>query len=180
MRITFTRKRTSPTPDPRPLVFTTYQVRLAKEQFTFSAAHFITYDGDVCEPLHGHNYRVAAEFAGPVDENQYVVDFIAARDALIAITRRLDHRVLLPTSHPRISVEQDEREVTARFDDRRWVFPASDCVLLPVANTTAEMLANFIGGELLAALHEKKDFRPESLEISVDECEGQQGICRWG
>jgi 6-pyruvoyltetrahydropterin/6-carboxytetrahydropterin synthase len=155
-----------------------YHVRLAKEQFTFCAAHFITYAGNVCEPLHGHNYRVSADFAGPLDENQYVVDFIAARDALVKITTSLDHRVLLPTSHPTIHVAEDDTEVTATFEDRRWVFPLSDCVLLPVANTTAELLARYIGDRLLAALHEQ-GFTPTALEVAVDECQGQQGVCRW-
>jgi 6-pyruvoyltetrahydropterin/6-carboxytetrahydropterin synthase len=156
----------------------TYHVRLRKEQFTFCAAHFITFAGNICEPLHGHNYRVAAEISGPLDENEYVVDFIAARDALITITRSLDHRVILPTSHPTIHVTSEGNEVTARFEERRWVFPASDCVLLPVANTTAELLAHHIGEQLLAALAEH-GFRPTSLEVSVDECEGQEGVCRW-
>ncbi len=157
----------------------TYRVHLAKDQFTFCAAHFITLDGDTCEPLHGHNYRVSVDIEGLPDENQYVVDFIAARDLLAEITGKLDHRVLLPTSHSQIKVDVDEREVVARFGDRRWVFPASDCVLLPVANTTAEMLAQFIGDALLAALAEKANFVPSSLEVAIDECDGQQGICRW-
>lgn len=155
-----------------------YQVRLAKEHFTFCAAHFITYAGDTCEPLHGHNYRVSAELSGPLDENQYVVDFIAARDALAGITGALDHRVLLPDSHPTIKVESDGNEVVARFEKRRWVFPKGDCVVLPVANTTVELLANYIGEQLLAALA-KHGFKPHSLEVAVDECQGQQGVCRW-
>lgn len=156
----------------------TYRVRLEKEHFTFCAAHFITYAGDICEPLHGHNYRVSAEMTGPLDENQYVVDFIAARDALAAITSALDHRVLLPESHPAIKVTSDDREVTAKFEDRRWVFPVGDCVVLPVANTTAELIANYIGEQLLAALT-GHGFKPHSLEVAVDECQGQQGVCRW-
>ena len=75
-----------------------YRVRLAKEHHVFSAAHFITFAGDVCERLHGHNYRVAVEVTGPLDKNQYVVDFIALRDELKVITDDLDHRVLLPAS----------------------------------------------------------------------------------
>ena len=63
-----------------------YSVRLQKECHVFSAAHFITYNGNICEPLHGHNYRVWVEVEGPLDENQYVVDFIALRDALQSIT----------------------------------------------------------------------------------------------
>ncbi len=38
-----------------------FRVRVQKEAFTFCAAHFITFNGNVCERLHGHNYRVAAE-----------------------------------------------------------------------------------------------------------------------
>ncbi|MEM8865290.1 MAG: 6-pyruvoyl tetrahydropterin synthase family protein [Planctomycetota bacterium] len=155
-----------------------YHVRLAKEQFVFCSAHFITFDGNVCERLHGHNYRVAAEVHGELDENHYVVDFIAARDALLQITGELDHRVLLPTEHTAISVTADEKEVTARFEERRWIFPLEDCVLLPVANTTAELLARYIGLRLETALRERCGAEPTDLLISVDECDGQQGIWR--
>ena len=118
-----------------------YSVRIQKECHVFSAAHFITFDGQTCEPLHGHNYRVWAEVAGPLDENHYVVDFIALRDRLKSITDSLDHHMLLPTSHPHIRVEPTETEVEVRFADRRWVFPRAECALLPVPNTTAELLA---------------------------------------
>ena len=99
-----------------------YRVLLQKEQLVFSAAHFITFAGDICECLHGHNYGVKAEVAGPLDENQYVIDFIAFRDALAEIIKQLDHRVLLPTKHPLIAVHQSDAEVTASFRDKRWVF----------------------------------------------------------
>lgn len=157
-----------------------YAIRLAKEAFTFSAAHFITYNGDVCEPLHGHNYRVTVEASAPLDENRYVIDFVATRDAIAAITAELDHRVLLPTEHPRIRVEQTDEgrpEVVARYEDRRWVFPADDCRLLPVANTTAEELARWIGERLLEALGER-GASIRGLTVSVDECDGQVGVCR--
>ena len=64
-----------------------FHVRVAKEQLTFSAAHFITLkDGSLCERLHGHNYRVAAEIVGPLDNSQCVIDFIAVRDMLAELT----------------------------------------------------------------------------------------------
>lgn len=154
-----------------------HHVRLAKEQFTFSAAHFITFAGNICERLHGHNYHVAVEVHGPLDENQYVIDFIALRDAVTAITRELDHHVLLPTGHQAIEVVADGQEVTATFEERRWVFPLGDCVLLPVANTTAELVARYIGERLLADIEQKLGHRPQRLIVSVDECDGQLGIC---
>jgi 6-pyruvoyltetrahydropterin/6-carboxytetrahydropterin synthase len=154
----------------------TYHVRVTKDYLVFSAAHFITFNGNVCERLHGHNYRVAAEVFGPLDENHYVVDFIALRDALRELVAELDHYVLLPTQHPQIHVTANQTSVEATFDDRRWVFPRGDCVLLPVANTTAEMLARYLGGKLLQSLADRIGYRPERVLIEVDECEGQIGV----
>jgi len=156
-----------------------YRVRLEKEQHVFSAAHFITFNGDVCERLHGHNYGVAVEVDGPLDENQYVIDFIALRDELKLITDELDHRMLLPTSHPLIRVAVGDREVEAVFtpDARRWLFPRGDCALLPLANTTAELLAHYIGQRLLAAIQRRTGQTPSRLQIAIDENHGQWGIC---
>jgi len=154
-----------------------YWVRVTKDYLVFSAGHFITFNGNVCERLHGHNYRVTAEVFGPLDENHYVIDFIALRNALQAIVLELDHHMLLPTGHPTIKVTADETSVEAVFEDRRWVFPRGDCVLLPVPNTTAELLARYIGRRLLDDLAAKTGARPKRLRIAVDECEGQVGVC---
>jgi 6-pyruvoyltetrahydropterin/6-carboxytetrahydropterin synthase len=158
-----------------------YRVRLEKEQHVFSAAHFITFNRNVCERLHGHNYGVAVEVEGPLDENEYVIDFIALRDELKAITDELDHHMLLPTGHPLISVRAGDVEVEVTFtpDGRRWVFPRGDCVLLPIANTTAELLARYIAERLRAAIFERTGFSPARLEVSVDENHGQWGIFAW-
>ena len=155
-----------------------YRVQLQKEQLVFSAAHFITFAGDICECLHGHNYGVKAEVAGPLDENSYVVDFIAFRDSLDKIVRRLDHHVLLPTSHPLIKVEAGDEEVEARFRGKRWVFPREDCVLLPIANTTAERIAWWIAHQLREAMKPQIGESLETLEVAVDENHGQWGICK--
>jgi 6-pyruvoyltetrahydropterin/6-carboxytetrahydropterin synthase len=156
-----------------------YHVRIEKDTLVFSAGHFITFAGNICERLHGHNYRVAAEVAGPLDENAYVVDFIALRDTLAAIVKELDHFMLLPTRHAQIKVRADEREVEATFEDRRWVFPRGDCVLLDVSNTTAEMLARYIGQRLLLGLKERGIATPELVTTEVDECYGQLGVYTW-
>ncbi|MCA9220687.1 MAG: 6-pyruvoyl tetrahydropterin synthase family protein [Planctomycetales bacterium] len=153
-----------------------YCVRLEKEYHVFSAAHFITFNGDVCERIHGHNYRVFAEVDGPLDENHYVVDFIAMRDELRAIVDGLDHYVILPTQHPMIHVTANDTEVEARFRGRRWVFPRGDCVLLPVENTTAELVARYIALELLNRLERRCGFRPNVCRVGVDENHGQWAI----
>ncbi len=154
-----------------------FNVRIAKDDLVFSAAHFITFDADVCEPLHGHDYRVAAEVHGPLDENSYVVDFVALHQALKAILDELDHRVLLPTEHPRIRVAAAEREVEVTFDRRRWVFPRADCVLLPIPNTTTELLARHVARRLLDEIASRSGRRPSRVRVEIDECYGQVASC---
>ena len=154
-----------------------FHVRLAKDYLVFSAGHFITYAGNQCERLHGHTYRVAAEVHGPLDENHYVVDFILLRDELKMILAELDHRMILPTEHPSIKVVERDDEVEATFEDRRWVFPKGDCLLLPIPNTTTELLARHIGRRLFDALEDKTGRRPTRVRIEVDEDYGQSGVC---
>ncbi len=153
-----------------------YRVRVADENLTFSAAHFITLEGNVCESLHGHNYRVAAEIGGPLNESRYVVDFRAVVGALRAIVEELDHGVLLPTEHPLLQVTAGTGEVEVRSDQRRWVFPRSDCRLLPLANTTAELLAGYLGQRLLDALQSRGATRPDTVRIEVEESPGHSAI----
>src|SRR5262249_59915261 len=125
-----------------------YKVRVTKDHLVFSAGHFISYEGDKCERLHGHNYRTAVEIESGLDVNRYVFDFIALKNRTKAITDELDHRMMLPTGNPLIRVEADARSVRVRYRDREWVFPRDDCVLLPIENTTAELLASYIARRL--------------------------------
>lgn len=152
-----------------------FEARVTKDSLVFSAAHFITFNRNICERLHGHNWRLDVSVAGGLDENQYVFDFIALRDACAKIVAELDHRVLLPASHSAITVERssDDREVVARFEDRRWVFPAEDCVVLPVANTTAELIAQWIGGRLVQDLDLTSQSQLTELQVRVEENFGQ-------
>ena len=102
-----------------------FRVRVTKDHLVFSAGHFITIEtpgGQICERLHGHNWRVAVEVAGPLDRNHYVFDFIALRDNLQKIVDGLDHRMLLPTLHPQIVVHSGPTETEVRHHNRRWVF----------------------------------------------------------
>lgn len=156
----------------------TFRVDVTKEQFVFSAAHFITFAGDICERIHGHNYGVRVAVEGPLDENRYVVDFIALRDAVLAETSQWDHHILLPTKHKEILVSSDDKETTARFRDRRWVFPNEDCILLPVINTTAEELARVLAEQVRERTGDAFGNALSWIEVAVDENHGQWGVCR--
>ncbi len=153
-----------------------YKVRVTKDYLVFCSGHFISYEGDRCERLHGHNYRAAVEVEGPLDENHYVFDFIALKNAAKAIIDGLDHRMMLATRNAFIKVTPSARSVHVAYREREWLFPLDDCVLLPIENTTAELLARYIGGRLLEALHEKHSYRPEALRVEVEETMGQSAF----
>src|SRR5947207_5913113 len=103
-----------------------YKVRVEKESFLFCSGHFISYEGDKCERLHGHNYRTAVEIEGNLDNNHYVFDFIALKQLTRSVTEELDHRMMLPTRNPFITVEPGPRSVHVRYRDREWSFPIGD------------------------------------------------------
>jgi 6-pyruvoyltetrahydropterin/6-carboxytetrahydropterin synthase len=156
-----------------------YKVRVTKDHLVFCSGHFISYEGDKCERLHGHNYRTAVEIEGGLDENRYVFDFIALKHRTKAITDELDHRMMLATRNPHIAVEESPDGVRVRYRDRQWLFPRGDCVLLPIENTTAELLARYIAGRLVEELRRHHQFVPEVLRVEVEENIGQSATVEW-
>ncbi|MDB5307715.1 MAG: 6-pyruvoyl tetrahydropterin synthase [Gemmataceae bacterium] len=150
-----------------------FTVRIDKDNLVFCCGHFISYAGHQCERLHGHNYRAGIEVEGPLTGDWYVVDFIALKARAKEITDELDHHMLLATSNPVITLEEVGKSVRVRYKDREWVFPRGDCVLLPIENTTAELLARYIGGRLLDVLRDRHGFVPAVMRVEVEENVGQ-------
>lgn len=151
-----------------------YGVRVTKDYLVFCSAHFITYHNDKCERIHGHNYKVAAEIFGPLNGDFLVVDFIDLKKLLRKITDELDHRVILPRFNKILKVAEDEREVTVSSGQKkRWVFPREDCAVLPIENTTAELLARWLSGRIEEELRQLGYPSPPRLIVEVEETCGQ-------
>ena len=149
-----------------------YSVRIAGDNLIYSAAHFIMLPGGICEPLHGHNFRVAVELSGPLDEGGCVIDFLVLLEIMKSILAEVDHAVLLPARHPAIQVSAGVAEVEVRFAARRWVFPRPECRLLPVVSTTVELMADYLAQRLLAVLADRGIARPQRVRIELEESPG--------
>jgi 6-pyruvoyltetrahydropterin/6-carboxytetrahydropterin synthase len=152
---------------------------VSKDYLVFCSGHFITYSGDQCERLHGHNYRVAVEVEDDLDENHYVFDFIALKDLTRRVTDQLDHRMLLPTRSPLITLAEDGPNWLVRYRDRRWSFPRDECALLPIENTTAERIADHIGARLREAFAAGGLPLPAVMRVEVEESFGQSAVAEW-
>jgi 6-pyruvoyltetrahydropterin/6-carboxytetrahydropterin synthase len=151
-----------------------FKVSVTKDHLVFASGHFISYEGDRCERLHGHNYRATVEIEAELDpKSWYVFDFIALKRHTKEIVDELDHRMMLPTKNPVIRLDEAGTGLRVRYKDREWLFPRADCVLLPIENTTAELLARYIGERLREELKKTYGFVADVLRIEVEENVGQ-------
>ncbi|HYK82051.1 MAG TPA: 6-carboxytetrahydropterin synthase [Gemmatimonadales bacterium] len=157
-----------------------FKIAVTKDNLVFASAHFITFPGHRCETLHGHNYRTRVIVEGGLDpEAHYVFDFSALKQLMKRLTDAIDHKVLLPLENPKIEVrEAGETVSVAVLGKPKYVFPRTDCALLPIPNTTVEMLARYLAeqvGRELAAAHAVE---LRAIEVEVEENFGQSATYR--
>jgi 6-pyruvoyltetrahydropterin/6-carboxytetrahydropterin synthase len=157
-----------------------FRVSVTKDYLVFASAHFITFAGHRCEGLHGHNYRVRVVVEGALDqESWFVFDFVALKKIMKRLCDDIDHFVLLPTRSDRIQVVEEGETVTVAVDGKpRYLFPRKDCALLPIPNTTVEMLAQMLTERLLAELQSQGAKALTAIEMEVEENFGQSAVYR--
>jgi 6-pyruvoyltetrahydropterin/6-carboxytetrahydropterin synthase len=157
-----------------------FRISITKEDLVFAAAHFITFAGHRCETLHGHNYRASVTLQGALEaDTWYVADFAVVKQIMRRLTGELDHKVLLPTQSPIVAVERDGARVTVAVSgEPRYLFPDRDCVLLPIPNTTVEMLARHLAGRLHQELTAAGVKHLQLMEMEVEENFGQSATYR--
>jgi 6-pyruvoyltetrahydropterin/6-carboxytetrahydropterin synthase len=107
------------------------------KDFSFAAAHAIRGHTRGCQNLHGHNYRVRVHLrARRLDDLGMVLDFADLKSIMQEILGPFDHRVI--------------NEVPP-FDQR---------------NTTAELLAEYVFGEVAKRLPESTGPRRRRIEVT--------------
>lgn len=154
-----------------------YRVAVEKDYLVFAAGHFITYGGQ-CESLHGHNYRARVELEGELDQNHYVFDFGRLKKIMRRLCDELDHKVLLPLENPEIRLTEEGDGIAVAYRSKRYVFPRQDVVLLPVPNTTAEMIARHLARRLREELQPLAAGNLTALQVEVEESFGQSAYYR--
>src|SRR5688572_4304255 len=157
-----------------------FRVSVTKDYLVFASAHFITFAGHRCEGLHGHNYRVSVTIEGALNEEAwFVFDFVELKRIMRRLCDEIDHLVLLPLESDRVQVTEEGDAVRVGVDGKpRYVFPRKDCALLPIPNTTVEMLAQMLTERLQAALSAEGAKGLTAIEMEVEENFGQSAIYR--
>jgi 6-pyruvoyltetrahydropterin/6-carboxytetrahydropterin synthase len=163
-----------------PVIGSAFRVQVSKDYLVFASAHFITFRGHQCESLHGHNYRVGVAVEGTVDtECLFVLDFSVLKQITRRLVDEIDHKVLLPTLNPKLAYrEEGDRLAVDYFGEPTYVFPRRDCALLPIQNSTAEMLAQYLGHRVREELMRSGYTHLTLLEFEVEENYGQSATYR--
>jgi len=117
---------------------------------------------------------------GTLDEEAwFVFDFVELKRIMRRLCDEIDHLVLLPLQSARVHVVEEGDVVTVAVDGKpRYVFPRRDCALLPIPNTTVEMLAQMLTARLRAELVSAGARTITAIEMEVEENFGQSAVYR--
>lgn len=152
-----------------------FRLLLAKEDFKFSVAHFTVFSRRDAELLHGHNYRVEVELSGDeLNDLGLLADVASVKRDVRRLCSELDSFTLLPGESHLVSVEKEDGRLRVTYGERTYLLPAADALVLPLPNTTMELLARHLWQRLAPTLaHTAVDH----LAVAVEETDGQS--CRY-
>jgi len=114
----------------------------------FSSAHFLDF-----ENLHGHNFKVVVFFENKIRSKEKEID--ESEKCLSKICNEIDHKILIPEKSKKIKIytETKNNQIMVKINDnnkryKQYVFPKEDVVILPIKETTAELIAEYLRNEL--------------------------------
>ena len=152
-----------------------FSIRVNKQYFDFSCGHFLLFADRTREPLHGHNYRCEVEFEGVLSSDDMVLNYIHVKPMIKRICDELNHHLVLPTKNDDLKVWRDGTQIYAEyFDGSKFMFPAQDCILMDVHNTSTEVFSVHISRRITEELKKTPDVgRITRLRVGVEEAPGQ-------
>lgn len=156
-----------------------FSIEVDKDYFNFASAHFLIFASGKREALHGHNYQVSVAVEGALDKAGVVLDFITFKPLVKKVCDELDHRTLIQNGSPEIKIRRNGKGIEVLYKDQRLVLPRRDVILLPIANTSTELLAELIAGRIRRRVVKRfPGTNIRFMEVGVEECRGQRGFFR--
>jgi 6-pyruvoyltetrahydropterin/6-carboxytetrahydropterin synthase len=69
-------------------------MKIAKE-FRWEMGHRLPEHFGLCKNIHGHSYKMIAEFEGELDKNQMVIDYYDVEKIINPVIEKLDHAFMV-------------------------------------------------------------------------------------
>lgn len=154
-------------------------IEIEKSYLHFSAAHFTIFSAISRERLHGHNWRIAAEIEGEIDQNGLLFDYAIYKKVLKDLCQQYDEYTLIAADSPYLTIESDDQfhHITHNFITQPLL--KTDTILLPIKNVTIECLAHYFLELLTKDKTRLQELNITSFEIRVSSGPNQWGIARW-
>jgi 6-pyruvoyltetrahydropterin/6-carboxytetrahydropterin synthase len=122
---------------------------------------------------------VAVALEGELDRAGVVLDFIAFKPLVKSVCDDLDHRTMIQSQCPELKVRKKDDAIEIYYRKQKILLPKRDVILLPLANTSTELLAEYIAKQIQRRV--RRQFPATSIrymEVAVEEARGQRGIFR--
>ena len=156
-----------------------FSIEVAKDYFNFASAHFLIFANGKRERLHGHNYQVSVAMEGELDRAGVVLDFVSFKPLVKRVCDDLDHRTLIQTASPMLKIGRRDKAVEILYKKQKLLLPRNDVMLLPLTNTSTELLAEYIAQHIRRKVRQQFPLTTiRSIKVAVEEARGQRGIFR--
>ncbi|MFK8053162.1 MAG: 6-pyruvoyl tetrahydropterin synthase family protein [Woeseiaceae bacterium] len=153
-------------------------IKLNNHYLKFAAAHFTIFSATERERLHGHNFMVSAKIRARVIENGLCFDYNIMKKRLRTLCEQLDEYTLLPGQSRYLTMTETDIGLQLKFNSETFYLPADDCLVLPVANITAEELSRHLLEKMLED-HVAERYGITALSIAVASGPGQSAATEW-
>lgn len=159
---------------------------IEKENLKFSSSHFLIFDETSAEMLHGHNYQVSLKVypkeGSELPSTGYFIDFSVIKKLVKALCDEWDEHVLIPQKNSEMKItdhpKHPNHDIT--FRDRYYSFPKKETVLLPITNTSVELLSNLFGVKLTEKMKEAGIIAAVGrLDVTIEETSGQSSTAEF-
>lgn len=151
-----------------------HRIFVARAEHKFSCAHMTVFPDGRKERLHGHNYTLSLALDLADLSFDHLIDFGLLKKALAWLCAEWRETTLIAAKSPHARIDQRDGEVELVLCGARYVFPAEDVRLLPIANTSVEDLATLAAARLTERLAPALcGSAALGLEVRVEESPGQ-------
>lgn len=150
------------------------EIEIAKDYFTFAAAHFTIFSKTNRERLHGHSFQIRVKIMAPVDANGLIFDYGPLKQRMKSLCDEHDEYLLLPAHSPFLTIQAVAGVANIRFNKKFMSIPMDEVKILPIRNVTVEELSDYFLQRLMNSL-ELREPDIERLEVGVS-----SGLAQWG
>ena len=108
-----------------------------------------------------------------------VLDFITFKPLVKRVCDDLDHRTLIQSENPILTLRKRGAGIEIFYKKQKLLLPKSDVILLPLTNTSTELLAEYIAKQINRRVRQTfSATKLKYMEVVVEEARGQRGIFR--